>query len=96
VIVFERPVELLNKSRRHALRPGIDTESQAAEVAELLFFEDLTDIVLAGTSCGVAVLEPAASTDKQASDCVNAVIGWDAISDLAASATFSAVMPKCG
>ena len=38
--------------RRHALRPGIDTESQAAEVAELLFFEDLTDIVLAGTSCG--------------------------------------------
>ena len=38
--------------RRHALRPGIDTESQAAEVAEMLFFEDLTDIVLVGTSCG--------------------------------------------
>lgn len=38
--------------RRHALRPGIDTESQAAEVAELLFFEDLSDIVLVGTSCG--------------------------------------------
>ena len=27
--------------RRHALRPGIDTESQAAEIAEMLFFEDL-------------------------------------------------------
>jgi len=38
--------------RRHALRPGIDTESQAAEVAEMLFFEDLTDVVLVGTSCG--------------------------------------------
>jgi pimeloyl-ACP methyl ester carboxylesterase len=38
--------------RRQALRPGIDTESQAAEVAEMLFFEDLNDIVLAGTSCG--------------------------------------------
>jgi pimeloyl-ACP methyl ester carboxylesterase len=38
--------------RRGALRPGIDTESQAAEIAEMLFFEDLTDIVLVGTSCG--------------------------------------------
>jgi len=38
--------------RRHALRPGIDTESQAAEIAELLFFEDLRDIVLVGSSCG--------------------------------------------
>ena len=38
--------------RRHALRPGIDTESHAAEVAELLFFEDLHDVVLVGTSCG--------------------------------------------
>ncbi len=38
--------------RRHALRPGIDTESQAAEVAEMLFFEDLRDVVLVGSSCG--------------------------------------------
>jgi pimeloyl-ACP methyl ester carboxylesterase len=38
--------------RRHALRPGITTETQAAEVAELLFFEDLHDVVLVGTSCG--------------------------------------------
>lgn len=38
--------------RRHALRPGIDTESQAAEVAEMLFFDDLDNIVLVGTSCG--------------------------------------------
>lgn len=38
--------------RRHALRPGIDTESQAAEVAEMLFFEDLREVVLVGSSCG--------------------------------------------
>ena len=38
--------------RRHTLRAGIDTETQAAEVAEMLFFEDLKDIVLVGTSCG--------------------------------------------
>src|SRR5689334_22608668 len=38
--------------RRHALRPGITTETQAAEISELLFFEDLRDIVLVGTSCG--------------------------------------------
>ncbi len=38
--------------RRHALRPGINTETQAAEVAEMLFYEDLKDVVLVGTSCG--------------------------------------------
>ncbi|MBN8871991.1 MAG: alpha/beta fold hydrolase [Rhodospirillales bacterium] len=42
--------------RRHALRPGIDTESHAAEITELLFFEDLRDVVLVGTSCGGMVL----------------------------------------
>jgi pimeloyl-ACP methyl ester carboxylesterase len=38
--------------RRHALRAGITTETQAAEIADLLFFEDLHDVVLVGTSCG--------------------------------------------
>lgn len=38
--------------RRHTLRLGITTETQAAEVAELLFFEDVSDIVLVGTSSG--------------------------------------------
>ena len=35
--------------RRHALRPGISTETHGAEIAELLFFEDLRDVVLVGT-----------------------------------------------
>jgi pimeloyl-ACP methyl ester carboxylesterase len=38
--------------RRHALRPGISTETHGAEIAELLFFEDLSDVVLVGTSSG--------------------------------------------
>jgi pimeloyl-ACP methyl ester carboxylesterase len=38
--------------RRHQLRPGIDTTSMAEEVADLLFFEDLRDVVLVGTSSG--------------------------------------------
>jgi pimeloyl-ACP methyl ester carboxylesterase len=42
--------------RRHALRAGITTESHAGEIAELLFFEDLRDVVLVGTSSGGMVV----------------------------------------
>jgi pimeloyl-ACP methyl ester carboxylesterase len=42
--------------RRHAVRPGINTETHGAEIAELLFFEDLRDVVLVGTSSGGMVL----------------------------------------
>src|SRR5437588_2481679 len=38
--------------RKSTVRPGITTESQAEEVAQLLFYEDLKDVVLAGTSSG--------------------------------------------
>ena len=51
--------------RRHTLRPGIDTESQAAEIAEMLFFEDLHDIVLVGTSCGGMVAARVAETARE-------------------------------
>ncbi len=42
--------------RRHALRPGIDTTTFVNEVADLLFFEDLRDVVLVGTSSGGMVV----------------------------------------
>jgi pimeloyl-ACP methyl ester carboxylesterase len=38
--------------RKSTLRPGITTESQADEIAQLLFYEDLKDVVLVGTSSG--------------------------------------------
>lgn len=46
--------------RRSQLRPGIDTESHGAEIADLLFFEDLHDVVLAGTSSGGMAIAAAA------------------------------------
>ena len=42
--------------RRHQLRPGITTETHAAEVADMLFYEDLLDVVLVGTSTGGMVM----------------------------------------
>lgn len=42
--------------RKHQLRPGITTETQAAEIADLLFYEDLHDVVMVGTSSGGMVL----------------------------------------
>ncbi len=38
--------------RKGTVRPGINTETQADEVAQLLFYEDLKDVVLVGTSSG--------------------------------------------
>ena len=42
--------------RRHQVRPGIDATSQGGELAEQLFFEDLHDVVLVGTSSGGMVV----------------------------------------
>ncbi|HKS89261.1 MAG TPA: alpha/beta fold hydrolase [Stellaceae bacterium] len=42
--------------RAGAVRPGITTETQADEIARLLFYEDLRDVVLVGTSSGGMVV----------------------------------------
>jgi pimeloyl-ACP methyl ester carboxylesterase len=42
--------------RKASVRPGITTETQADEVAQLLFYEDLQDVVLVGTSSGGMVV----------------------------------------
>jgi pimeloyl-ACP methyl ester carboxylesterase len=42
--------------RKHQLRPGITVGSHARELADLLFYEDLGDIVLVGTSSGGMVI----------------------------------------
>ena len=42
--------------RRHELRAGIDTSTYVDEIADLLYFEDLHDVVLVGTSSGGMVV----------------------------------------
>jgi pimeloyl-ACP methyl ester carboxylesterase len=42
--------------RKATLRPGITTETQADEVAQLMFYEDLQGVVLVGTSSGGMVV----------------------------------------
>ncbi|HEV2302458.1 MAG TPA: alpha/beta fold hydrolase [Stellaceae bacterium] len=51
--------------RRGALRPGITTESHAAEIADLLYYEDLHEVVLVGTSAGGMVLCRAAELTRE-------------------------------
>src|SRR5215472_15840732 len=51
--------------RRYSLRPGITVDTQAAEIAELLFYEDLNDVVLTGTSSGGMVLCRAAELARE-------------------------------
>ena len=46
--------------RKSQLRPGIDTESHGEEIAALMHYEDLHDVVLVGTSSGGMVLAAAA------------------------------------
>jgi len=46
--------------RRDLVRPGITVGTHAREVAQLLFYEDLTSVVLVGTSSGGMVIVKAA------------------------------------
>jgi pimeloyl-ACP methyl ester carboxylesterase len=45
---------------RHQVRPGITVATHAQEIADFLFYEDLHDVVLAGTSAGGMVIQKAA------------------------------------
>ena len=51
--------------RAGQLRAGITVESQAEELAQLLFYEDLSDVVLAGTSSGGMVLARVAELARE-------------------------------
>jgi pimeloyl-ACP methyl ester carboxylesterase len=46
--------------RRHQVRAGITVATHAQEIADFLFYEDLRDVVLAGTSSGGMVILKAA------------------------------------
>ena len=62
--------------RVHALRAGITVSRAAEELAELLRYEDLSDVVLAGTSSGGMV---AAKTASLASDRISRIVFVDAL-----------------
>jgi len=51
--------------RVHLLRPGITVGTQAQEIAQLLFYEDLQDVVLVGTSAEGMVLCRAAELARE-------------------------------
>jgi pimeloyl-ACP methyl ester carboxylesterase len=51
--------------RHHLVRRGITVGTHAREVADLLFYEDLTDVVLAGTSSGGMVIVKAAELARE-------------------------------
>jgi pimeloyl-ACP methyl ester carboxylesterase len=62
--------------RKHQVRAGITTESHADEIAALLFYQDLRDVVLAGTSTGGMVM---ARTAELARERVARVVFADAL-----------------
>ena len=62
--------------RAGQLRPGITTESHADEIAKLLHFHDLKNVVLAGTSSGGMVM---ASAAEKARERIGRVVFADAL-----------------
>src|SRR5207245_6271151 len=51
--------------RKGAVRPGVTTETQADEIAQLMFYEDLKDVALVGTSSGGMVVCRAAELMRE-------------------------------
>lgn len=62
--------------RAGQIRPGITTESQADEIVQLLFYEDLHEVVLVGTSSGGMVL---ARVAEQARERISRLVFVDAL-----------------
>jgi len=51
--------------RAGALRPGITLDTQGKEIADYLFYQDLSDVVLVGTSSGGMVIARAAELARE-------------------------------
>lgn len=51
--------------RAGQIRAGITTETHAEEIAKLMWFEDLSDVTLVGTSSGGMVMARAAETSRE-------------------------------
>jgi pimeloyl-ACP methyl ester carboxylesterase len=62
--------------RHNQMRPGITIESQGDEIAELLFFEDLSNVVLVATSTGGMVI---CRTAERARERIGRLVFLDAL-----------------
>ena len=62
--------------RAHLVRPGITVGTHAKEIAQLLFYADLTNVVLVGTSAGGMIVQKAA---ELARDRIARVVFVDAL-----------------
>ena len=62
--------------RRHQVRPGITIAAQAQEIADLMFYEDLRDVVLVATSTGGLVV---AKTADMVRDRIKRLVFVDAL-----------------
>lgn len=65
--------------RSHALRAGITLDTQGREVANLLFYEDLTEVILVGTSSGGMIVARAA---ELARDRIRRLVFIDALAPM--------------
>jgi pimeloyl-ACP methyl ester carboxylesterase len=65
--------------RSHALRAGITLDTQGQEIADFLFYEDLADVILVGTSSGGMVVARAA---ELARDRIRRLVFIDALAPL--------------
>ena len=60
----------------HQLRPGITTETHGEQIAKLLYYHDLKNVIIAGTSSGGMVM---ASAAEKARDRIARVVFADAL-----------------
>ncbi len=79
--------------RAAAARPGITTETHDEELAQLLFYEDLSDVVLVGTSSGGMV---ACSAAEHARDRIGRLVFVDALALLDGEKVPDIVGPPSG
>lgn len=62
--------------RRHLIRPGITIAAQARELADMMFYEDLSQVILVGTSTGGLVV---CKTAELASERISRLVFVDAL-----------------
>ena len=65
--------------RHHLIRPGITVGTHGREIGQLLFYEDLRDVILVGTSAGGMVIE---KTAELARDRLARLVFVDALAPL--------------